>query len=235
MLFDRVPFGLPARTQVLEVTFDGVPGRGDPIQRDVTYVQARVKRVLAGTPTGPVITVRVPGGCHVYERRASGLLVGRFGADMRAPRGLAFLPYETRPDRRGRDRLVDVNAPTVHGEYKRIAFLRRVPRRPQTILRRPSAAEILAAWPAAAKARRRGGGAQLACTLGGNGRLYDCRLLEEGPPGAGFGAATLRMAALYRFVPPRHRGDVPPSVQVFVRWDPEYLLLPVPVAPDSAG
>jgi len=61
----------------------------------------------------------------------------------------------------------------------------------------PSDAEVMAAWPAAARAKGRGGSAVMHCLADKGGQLSDCQLMLEREH-AGFGAALLSLAPRYR-------------------------------------
>lgn len=51
------------------------------------------------------------------------------------------------------------------------------------------------------------GSAVIDCALTKDGGLFDCKVLSETPPGAGFGEASIRAAAKVRMRPkPRERG-----------------------------
>lgn len=52
----------------------------------------------------------------------------------------------------------------------------------------------------------RPGRASVTCRIRLDTRLDNCRVTSESPPGAGFGEAALRAAALYRFQPPTRDG-----------------------------
>lgn len=63
---------------------------------------------------------------------------------------------------------------------------------------RPSVADFERLGPPEAVRTRTSGRATLDCELNASGRLRDCLLKGETPVGAGFGAAALRLAPLYR-------------------------------------
>jgi hypothetical protein len=62
----------------------------------------------------------------------------------------------------------------------------------------PSDAEVMAAWPARAAARKLPGNALAACKADIAGKLSGCRLMVERPANAGFGEALLALAPKYR-------------------------------------
>lgn len=64
----------------------------------------------------------------------------------------------------------------------------------QTWSAAPTAADMAAAYPEKARAQGVGGGVELICTAGRDGRLDDCDVLGESPRGLGFGAAARRLA-----------------------------------------
>jgi hypothetical protein len=65
-------------------------------------------------------------------------------------------------------------------------------------LRRPSGDDLSDYYP-----RHTGvsgaGSARINCVLMDDGRLTSCRIVAEEPPGAGIGAATLRLAGCFQF------------------------------------
>ena len=71
------------------------------------------------------------------------------------------------------------------------------------ILRGASQAEILPFVPPAARAARRTGRAAVSCVIRADNRMEACRIVEELPPGLGFGDAAIRVATThFRFRPP---------------------------------
>lgn len=73
--------------------------------------------------------------------------------------------------------------------------------------RRALAAALAAAGLAGAAAQTKGH-ASINCRVGADGRLSDCRVVSETPPGRGFGQAALRMAGRIR-INPRTRSGRP--------------------------
>lgn len=63
---------------------------------------------------------------------------------------------------------------------------------------KPSKAEFMAAWPADAAKAGLPGVASIRCGADSAGRLHDCAMLQEDPPGHGFGAALIALAPRYR-------------------------------------
>lgn len=68
-------------------------------------------------------------------------------------------------------------------------------------VRLPTAAEVAAAYPPAAKAKKVVGEVALACTLDADGWLRACRVASETPEGYGFGQAGLSLASAFRMSP----------------------------------
>lgn len=64
----------------------------------------------------------------------------------------------------------------------------------------PTAAEVLAAYPAKAREKKAGGTVTLDCRIGKDGHLEVCRPMKESPGNLGFGAAAKSLGA--RFVAP---------------------------------
>jgi protein TonB len=73
---------------------------------------------------------------------------------------------------------------------------------PPRFMRGPTRAEIVRTYPRAALAARQTGHVLLRCRIGLDTRLDGCRVVDETPPGAGFGAAALQAATAFRFRPP---------------------------------
>jgi TonB family protein len=63
----------------------------------------------------------------------------------------------------------------------------------------PSGEDMAATYPDRAQARHIPGSAVLNCAIAGDGRLVDCRVTSEDPPGYDFGKAALRVATSFRF------------------------------------
>ena len=91
----------------------------------------------------------------------------------------------------------------------------------------PSDAEVMAAWPARAAARKLPGNALAACKADIAGKLSGCRLMVERPANAGFGEALLALAPKYRLrYAPEGARPAQAEVLISVSW-------PVPdTAPD---
>lgn len=77
---------------------------------------------------------------------------------------------------------------------------------PPRFVRGPSQAQILREYPRAALEARQAGRGVIACRIRLDTRLDGCRIVEESPPGAGFGRAALAAAAHFRFRPPTRAG-----------------------------
>jgi TonB family protein len=71
---------------------------------------------------------------------------------------------------------------------------------------RPTGADLVRLYPADAIARGLGGMVLMQCRVERGGDLTDCGILREGPQGAGFGAAALQMAPLFRMKPMSRNG-----------------------------
>ncbi len=61
-------------------------------------------------------------------------------------------------------------------------------------MRRPTTDERARAYPRAAARAKVDGQTRLNCLIGDDGRLSDCTVIEEAPPGMGFGEAALSLA-----------------------------------------
>jgi TonB family protein len=66
------------------------------------------------------------------------------------------------------------------------------------LARLPSDAEVMAAWPPAAKAKGHGGSAVMRCKADGAGTLSDCQVMLERSGRESFGPALLSLAPAYR-------------------------------------
>jgi protein TonB len=66
------------------------------------------------------------------------------------------------------------------------------------------------------------GWAQLACHVTRDYRLKDCRVLEESPPGYGFGAAVLNASHGFRVYPPKDGDRILETAWVAVRINFDY-------------
>lgn len=74
------------------------------------------------------------------------------------------------------------------------------------LLRGPTQADLRAVHPPAAFRRRMGGRVSLSCRIRLDTRLEGCRVMEETPPGMGFGQAALAVSVHFRFQPPVRDG-----------------------------
>lgn len=68
-------------------------------------------------------------------------------------------------------------------------------------LARPTGADLVGAYPAAAEAANLEGRATLACRIDGKGRLVACHVASEAPLAAGFGQAALALAPHFQMKP----------------------------------
>jgi hypothetical protein len=98
----------------------------------------------------------------------------------------------------------------------------------------PSDAEVMAAWPAAAAARKTPGNAIAACKADQTGELRACRVMVQRPAGAGFGDALMALVPKYRLKPAK-AGDRPTAADVLITasWPiadapPNWLVQPKP-------
>lgn len=91
---------------------------------------------------------------------------------------------------------------------------------PPRIIRGPTIGELRQLHPPAAFRRRTGGRATLTCRVRLDTTLSDCRLVDETPPGLGFGEAALAAARYFRFRPPTQNGAPIDGreVRVGVEW-----------------
>lgn len=80
---------------------------------------------------------------------------------------------------------------------------------PPRLLTGPTISQIRALHPRVALMARRGGRGVIACRIRLDTRLEACRLVEETPPGEGFGRAALQAAPYFRFRPPAGADGAP--------------------------
>lgn len=74
-------------------------------------------------------------------------------------------------------------------------------------LRKPSQNDLLAVYPPEAMRRGRSGKGTIACEVTVQGRLRDCRVQSESPPGEGFGTAALALAPQFIMKPAMKDGQ----------------------------
>lgn len=74
------------------------------------------------------------------------------------------------------------------------------------LLRGPTMDELRRLHPPAAFRQRIGGRATLSCRIRLDTRLEGCRVMDETPPGLGFGSAALAASVYFRFQPPTRDG-----------------------------
>ncbi|WP_292036864.1 MULTISPECIES: energy transducer TonB [unclassified Brevundimonas] len=88
------------------------------------------------------------------------------------------------------------------------------------LLRGPTMEELRRLHPPAAFRQRLGGRATLSCRIRLDTRLEDCRVVDESPPGMGFGRAALEASGYFRFQPPTRDGVAVEGqeVPVVVLW-----------------
>ncbi|MBI5941908.1 MAG: energy transducer TonB [Caulobacterales bacterium] len=86
---------------------------------------------------------------------------------------------------------------------------------------KPSARDMAEAYPRDALRAEIQGRVVIACHLTAEGRLTACNVAEETPSGLGFGAATLKIAPLFRWAPTYGGGkSVEGDVRFPVIWNP---------------
>jgi TonB family protein len=67
--------------------------------------------------------------------------------------------------------------------------------------RKPTGEDMARAYPFVAQQRDLGGAAAMSCNVTAEGKLADCTIVAETPPGVGFGDATLRLAKYFKMKP----------------------------------
>lgn len=86
---------------------------------------------------------------------------------------------------------------------------------PPDWLNKPTGAALRAVWPAEAWRRGLSGITHLSCTVTVQGLVSNCKVLDETPPGAGFGQASLLLTPNFQFTPATLAGAPVPSTVVF--------------------
>lgn len=76
------------------------------------------------------------------------------------------------------------------------------------VVSRPSGDQAAALYPEEASRRNVGGKATVECEIARSQQLVNCVVTEETPKGLGFGPALLKLAALYRVVPPTYDDQI---------------------------
>jgi len=71
---------------------------------------------------------------------------------------------------------------------------------------KPTQGDLSRVYPSDARRKRLGGQVMLECTVDEDGYLKDCVVLEETPPGEGFGNAALEITAYMRMKPATRQG-----------------------------
>ena len=76
-----------------------------------------------------------------------------------------------------------------------------------TWMQLPRSGDYMRSFPTRARLEHVGGRATIRCTITFNGRLTDCRVLSETPPGYGFGPAAIDLAHHMRITPATNSGQ----------------------------
>ncbi|WP_199188057.1 MULTISPECIES: energy transducer TonB [unclassified Brevundimonas] len=77
---------------------------------------------------------------------------------------------------------------------------------PPRLIQGPTKDQIRRLHPREAFRQRLNGSARIACRIRLDMRLEDCRVVDEAPPGRGFGQAALAASSYFRFRPPTRDG-----------------------------
>lgn len=77
---------------------------------------------------------------------------------------------------------------------------------PPRLVQGPTKEQLRRLHPREAFRQRLNGSARIACRIRLDSRLEDCRVVDEAPPGRGFGEAALAASGYFRFRPPTRDG-----------------------------
>jgi TonB family protein len=84
----------------------------------------------------------------------------------------------------------------------------------------PTENQLQSVWPRLAREHGVGGVVELDCLVNVAGRLEDCRVTRENPPGVEFGAAALRLTPKLRFRPARNAaGPVAARIHIPINFE----------------
>lgn len=94
---------------------------------------------------------------------------------------------------------------------------------PPDWLAKPTPEDMMIVWPTEALRKRQGGSAVIRCSVGVQGLLLDCKVMEEEPAGAGFGAAAIALTPQFVMRPGRFNGKpVVSEVRISMRFPKEF-------------
>lgn len=183
-------------------------GRRPPLSRVPSYdesaaaypAQARQARVFTGIGTlrCTVVEDGALGGCGVVGETPAGLGFGEAALSL-APRfGVVLWSEDGKPSVGGSVQLpIQIDAPLRMMPPGETPF---VITRPDW-LTRPSPAEVDRFYPERALRSRQSGAVRMRCRVNSSGTLGECAIVEETPPGYGFGEAVLSMSRFFRMKP----------------------------------
>ena len=87
--------------------------------------------------------------------------------------------------------------------------------------REPTVVDYVSVYPPAALKARLEGTARIRCSLSAQGKLSDCTVLSEDPPGQGFGEAAIRFVLRVGVTPKTRDGEpVAGDFEIPVRFSP---------------
>lgn len=103
-------------------------------------------------------------------------------------------------------------------------------------LKKPTAENLMAVWPRQGLERGLGGRAKLTCIVTVQGALRDCKVVEESPPGIGFGAAALALTPQFLMRPAMKDGKpVQGEVSIPINFPSPGKALGSRIVPDTEG
>jgi TonB family protein len=118
-----------------------------------------------------------------------------------------------------------------------------VPERPAVMgkykpywIEKPDGADMSSFYPARAARQDLNGRARIKCVVAADGRLAECRVLSESPPGEGFGAAAVALSSKFRLLPPDGPvGSPAPEITIPIVFEIPAYNRRIKPKPEAAG
>jgi protein TonB len=94
-------------------------------------------------------------------------------------------------------------------------------------VRRPDGDEVREAYPAMAFKEQKSDETTIDCTVSDDGRLANCRVLNDKRPGAGFDKSAMKLARIYRMAPLSSIPEYANLPDCFRKAGPPHVLIPM--------